>query len=176
MEENLNPKNIKPIEDTKTRLDNLKALLDKTAEDAELKLNEEQETNDVQLPVNKSLQYDERLTREQLQFIELYLPMKLNVTEICEHIGISRQCYYKWLNENETFKTFMDDYRQYLQDKSEEVLLQALEGGDVKVAMFVLKTLGKKRGYGDSVDITSNGNTLGTIINILPPKQDEPHN
>ncbi len=107
----------------------------------------------------------------QMRFINLMIPMEFNITDICREVGINRSSYYQWLEENPAFNRAYEDTREYLVDKAEQVIIHSLTTMDSKTAQFVLKALNKK--YKDKVDITSNGHTVGSVINILPPKKDD---
>lgn len=152
-------------DNTKLRLDNLKALLEKENLNS---MPENIETNSSPSIVHNSLHLDDEFTYEQNQFLELFLPLKFNITEICGEVGISRRTYYDWINEKPHFKEAIEHLREFLVDKAEAVLLQALESADAKTAQFILKALDKR--YKDKVDITSNGQTVGSTITIIMPK------
>lgn len=168
-------------ETTKSRLEALKAMINKTGdehkENPESVLDETITHTQTQLthstPINLlniSKHYNADFTYEQQQFIDLFLPLKFNITDICAEVGINRKTYYDWMNKHEHFKEAIDHLREYLVDKAEAVLIQALDNADAKTAQFILKALDKR--YKDKVDITSNGNTLGTIINIIQPNDE----
>lgn len=110
------------------------------------------------------------LSFDQQRFLELFIPLRFNITNICAEVGISRSCYYVWLKENNEFAEAVKNLQEYLIDRSEEVLLNALDANDSRTAQFILSKLSDK--FKDKIDITSNGNTLGTIINIIPPQKD----
>jgi len=46
------------------------------------------------------------LTRVQEQFIECYRKKFLNVSATCRAVGISRQTYYRWRENSDTFRVF----------------------------------------------------------------------
>ena len=68
------------------------------------------------------------------------------VTEACQKAGLSRTQHYKWYKEDE-------EYRKAVK-------------GSTPATIFYLKTRGKKRGYGDSLDITSNDEPITIEFNI----------
>lgn len=109
------------------------------------------------------------LTGDQLDFINLMIPMEFNITDICAEIGISRSTYYNWLEDNEAFKTAYENTREYLVDKAEQVLLKSMNSMDAKTAQFVLKALTKR--YKDKIDITTNGESINKIsFEVTLPK------
>lgn len=110
-------------------------------------------------------------TEKQIDFLQLYIPMKFNITMVCKKLGITRATYNNWCKHNEDFKKAVEEMREFIVDYAESVLIQALDNGDVKAAQFILKTVGKHRGYVENIDVTSNGHTLGSVINIIPPSE-----
>lgn len=70
-----------------------------------------------------------------------------NVTASCAEIGISRQSYYEWLNNDPEFKASVEGIGEGLLDMAENALLAKIESGDTTATIFYLKTKGKKRGY-----------------------------
>lgn len=166
-------------ENTKDRLERLKQSLVKEEvetkqEVKEAKPKKRNKIEDVKLPEQKSLRsyINLHLTDKQNEFLKLYLTLRFNITNVCQELGMSRQNYYEWM-ETPEFRTAFENLREFIVDKSEEVLLHALDTMDAKTAQFILKTLGKKRGYGDSIDITSNGESISIpTINIILPSND----
>ena len=108
------------------------------------------------------------LTSEQLKFIEHYNACGFNVTKAAKAMGITRQVYYRWL-EQPLFKSAIDEYENTLIDNAIECINKSIQMGDAKSAQFILKTLHPK--FKDKIDITSNGNTMGTIIQIIRPDE-----
>ncbi len=105
------------------------------------------------------------------EFLDNYKANNFNIGKTCEFIGVSRSSYYEWLKEPE-FKTVIENYKEYFIDAAEDTLYKAAEAGSIDAAKFVLKHLGKKRGYIDSLDVTSNGQTINTIRLIEIKKED----
>lgn len=154
----------------RSRLDELKRQLDidiKVEAEQALQIIESEPVENVTKVNNTPRILYGDFTDEQLEFIDLMIPMRFNITHICDEIGINRKTYYDWLKNKPGFQEAIDDVRQYLIDKSESVLLQALDNADAKTAQFILTKLDKR--YKDSIDITSNGQTMGSIINIIIP-------
>lgn len=109
------------------------------------------------------------LTSEQLKFIDLYHSCGLNVTKASQAMGITRQVYYRWL-EQPMFKSAIDEFENILINNSIECINKAIQQGDAKSAQFILKTLHPK--FKDKIDLTSNGNTMGSVIQIIYPKEE----
>ena len=92
----------------------------------------------------------------------------------CRRTGVTRQYIYKLLKTNENFKNEYDIILEEQIDNVEEKMLDKIERGDSKLIQFYLRTKGKDRGYQETQDVTSNGETLNKItdinININKPK------
>lgn len=92
------------------------------------------------------------------------------VTPACKEVGVSRNTFYEYYKKDPVFKAAVDDINEITLDFVENSLLKAIKDGNVPGILFYMKYKARKRGYTDQVDITSNGNTIGTtIINIINP-------
>lgn len=80
-----------------------------------------------------------------------------NATAACKAVGISRQTYYNWLEEDEEFKAEIDAVAEELLDMAENTLLSKIESGDSTCTIFYLKTKGKKRNYIERTEKTIQG-------------------
>lgn len=63
-------------------------------------------------------------------------------------IKITRNAVWKRIIASETLKEAQISAREIIVDAAESSILRAVREGDVKASIFVLKTLGKDRGYG----------------------------
>ena len=59
------------------------------------------------------------------------------------------ECLQAWTNQRELFL-----------DVCENTIAKSVASGDTQDAKWVLSRLGKKRGYGDQVDVTSGGEPI----------------
>lgn len=118
--------------------------------------------------------YELNLTDKQLAFISVYARLNYHISHTCEQIGVQRQSYYDWL-KNPNFKMAIDCLHEAYIDDAVSCMNRAIANDNIDAAKFVLKTLGRRRGFIESMDITSNGETIGvpTINIIMPQKLDE---
>lgn len=119
---------------------------------------------------NKSHKHTQSLTPEQSEFIRLFPANSWNIGRTMEAIGMSRRTYYEWLDNNELFKQTIEDFKEDLVDIAEQTMIRAMEReNSVDAAKFMLKYLGRKRGYTDrtEIDITSGNKPI--TINIIKP-------
>ncbi len=92
----------------------------------------------------------------------------------CEEVGISRQAFYVYCQDPE-FKKQVEEIDEMTIDFVEHKLLKKIEEDSEKSIHFYLRYRARKRGYSDSVDITSGGEKIVSEINvnIVLPKKDE---
>lgn len=106
------------------------------------------------------------------------------VSDACKQVGISRQSFYVWLNEDPEFKAQVDEISNVSLDFAESKLFQLIDGvycektlgsetvvyqkpPDTIAIIFYLKTKGKKRGYIERKEMDHSGKT---VIEVgLPP-------
>lgn len=87
--------------------------------------------------------------------------------DICSTLGCTRGELQHYLNIHSEIKPLLQDAREEIVDDAEKVLLEKLNSNNEQVsqraAEFILKNLGKKRGYTDQpqveVNVKSDGDT-----------------
>ena len=70
-----------------------------------------------------------------------------NISEACNKINISRQTYYRWVDDDVEFEEQCKNVEESLLDLAENRLLEKIDKYDTTSIIFFLKTKGKKRGY-----------------------------
>jgi len=97
------------------------------------------------------------MTKRQKEFL-VALDLKLgNISKTCEEFGISRQTIYIWSEKYEDFRLELEEVREKLLDAAEALYRNAVLNGDLEAAKFILRTIGRKRGYGDKVEVAGDG-------------------
>ena len=91
------------------------------------------------------------------------------VSSACKEAKLSRNVFYVYYREDEEFKAAVDDINDITLDFTENELLKLIRDGNVQAIMFYMKYKAKKRGYSDSIDVTSGGDKIQTVINIIKP-------
>lgn len=91
------------------------------------------------------------------------------VTPACKEVGISRNVFYTWYREDDEFKKQVDDINEITIDFAENQLLKKIKEGSERSILFYMKYKGRKRGYSESIDITSDGKAI-TEIKLIPIK------
>lgn len=98
------------------------------------------------------------------------------VSRIATALGVNRKTIYDWCNKNEEYQAVLDEYKGKMLDECLKVArITALgipvldknnkvvgwkERPDGQMLRYFISTLGKKEGYGESIDITSKGESV----------------
>lgn len=94
------------------------------------------------------------------------------VTPACKEVGISRNQFYIYYNTDPDFKKAVDDIQEITLDFAENQLLKKIKEGSERSILFYMRYRGKKRGYSDNIDITSDGRAI-TDIKLIHIKRKE---
>lgn len=73
-------------------------------------------------------------------------------------LGIDRSTVWRYCQRFPTIQKALDDARDTNLDYAEGQLMRAVKAGNVTAIMFLLKTVGKSRGYVDRQEIQHEGN------------------
>ena len=88
------------------------------------------------------------------------------VTEACEKSQLSRTQHYKWYKEDKDYRKQVDNIEGKFIDFAETHLKEQIKNNNTQATIFYLKTRGRKRGYGDSLDITSGEEPITINVKI----------
>jgi hypothetical protein len=69
------------------------------------------------------------------------------VTQACKVVGISRDTHYRWMKDDEEYKTAIQELGDVALDFAESKLHKLIDQGNPAATIFYLKTKGKNRGY-----------------------------
>lgn len=96
------------------------------------------------------------------------------VTPACKEVGVSRETFYRYYREDADFKAEVDSINDITLDFVENQLLKKIKEGSERSILFYMKYKARKRGYSDSIDITSDGKSISQIKFIhIKNKDDE---
>jgi len=96
-----------------------------------------------------------------------------NVMVISQRIGCMRSTVYSWLNKEPDLQDQLDSEREKLIDLAENKLVENLEKGETSSIHFVLKTLGKNRGYVEKQEIEHSGGLEERVRNMTPKEREK---
>lgn len=69
------------------------------------------------------------------------------VSDAAKMLGCNRSTLHKWIKHDDELKAAQDDSRDSIVDIAESELIKKAKAGDITANIFILKTLGKSRGY-----------------------------
>jgi len=87
-----------------------------------------------------------RTREKKKRFLEAYARKLGNVTQACLAAGVSRRVYYDW-REDPEFRQAVEEVDESQIDYAEHALRLQVMKGNIAAIIFMLKTLGKSRGY-----------------------------
>lgn len=105
-----------------------------------------------------------------------------NMSDAAKILNVTRQTIYNWCNGEPEFKEIVQEHRKRLFDEclgqarilalglpkiEKGKLVGWIEKPDGQMLRYFLQTLGKDEGFGTSVDITSGGEALPQVINLI---------
>lgn len=96
------------------------------------------------------------LTNEQI--VEIYVEQRCNKTATAEALGMSRNNLYYKIENSDELRKMIADAEEGLLDRAENKLQELVEKGDFKAVKFYLERQGRKRGYGNTLEITGDKN------------------
>jgi predicted transcriptional regulator len=97
------------------------------------------------------------------------------VTIACKTADIPRSTYYKWLKDDEEFRSQVKEIENVALDFAESQLHKQISDNSTAATIFFLKTKGKTRGYTEKseLDITSGGKALTELkIEVIDTGKD----
>lgn len=102
-----------------------------------------------------------------------------NLSKVADAFGVSRTTVNNWKDSNEEYKDAVQDARLRLFDNTlgtAEIMAMGIperdengkfigwvERPDPSIVKYILGSLGRKEGFGDTLDITTNGKDVGGI-------------
>jgi len=97
------------------------------------------------------------LKDNQVKFINAYVNSYCNVSKACASVDITRQTYYRWLKESDSFDVAVEQAREALKDRWEdEINRQVFEDRNPVVLNKFAPMVLKDRGYADVRDVNLN--------------------
>ena len=100
------------------------------------------------------------LTEKQKKFLRLFDDNAGNVSMTCSKFNMNRSTFYLWMDTSTRFKEGVEDVREGLIDFAESKLMMNIKDGKEASIFFLLRTLGKSRGYVERQDFQHQGNLI----------------
>lgn len=95
-----------------------------------------------------------RVEDKKALFLKAFTQSRGIIAPACRAVSMTRQLYYKWLEDDPAFAETVEAIRQEQIDTVESALLNKIEDGDTTAVIFYLKTKGKERGYSERTELT----------------------
>lgn len=112
------------------------------------------------------------------KFREAMTKYRGNLSQVARVFGVSRHAVYNWIKKEPEYKTVLDDARgEFLDEVISTARVVALgiplkdDNGnfagyqvppDGSMLRYLLSTLGRNEGFGEHIDVTTDGKALGT--------------
>jgi hypothetical protein len=95
------------------------------------------------------------------------------VTDAAKMVGIDRKTHYQWMKEDPDYAAATGDTLNAAIDFAESKLHTLIENGDTAATIFLLKTIGKNRGYTERQELEHkhDDNTLRIIVERMDGKK-----
>lgn len=78
------------------------------------------------------------------------------VLTACKACKVSRSQHYKWMHNDTKYEEAVIEIQDQGIDEAESMLKTMIQEGNTAAVIFFLKTKGKGRGYGSSVEVTGD--------------------
>lgn len=90
--------------------------------------------------LTESNSFIDKLDKHKKKFVLLYTKLNGHIGNTCAGMGISRQTYYNWLDdENKDFANAISEAELSLNDEIRDVLINKAASGDMTGVIFYLK-------------------------------------
>lgn len=112
------------------------------------------------------------------------------VTKIAQGFGVNRKTIYAWCHTDQAFQDVLDEYKGRLLDEclnsakllalgipkldEKKRVIGWIERPDGYMLKYLLSTLGKREGFGENIDITTNGESVKqepVILEIIDKRE-----
>ena len=112
------------------------------------------------------------LSDKQIKFINKYVNSYCNVSKACKAVDISRQTFYAWSKEADTFREAVEQAKEALKDRWEdEINKQVFEDRNPVVLNKFAPMVLRDRGYADIKELNLTGqqdnNVVITVVDAI---------
>lgn len=87
-----------------------------------------------------------------------------NKTDACKAVKVNRSTVWRWVQDDPEFAELVREIEESMLDTAESELMKLVRSGDFKAVRFLLQTKGRRRGYGEKLQIeqTTKHETIDT--------------
>jgi hypothetical protein len=112
--------------------------------------------------------------------LEAHQTHGLNVTRVCDAVGIGRTVYYTYRNDDPEFDAACEEVCETISDEAEQTLMDLMRHSNDKVrhdsAKTILTARAKKRGYGTERRETEHSGSLDINAKVEKVRFELPDN
>ena len=105
-----------------------------------------------------------RRNRRKKETLQLLKQSMGNVSAVCERIGISRQTFYKWRQNDPDFDEAVREINETTLDYVEQQMFVEIKKGNAKLIMFYLMNKGRGRGYSQKPEDAVRQKAVNIVI------------
>ena len=100
------------------------------------------------------------------------------VSAVAARLGCDWNTARKYIDKWKATEISFEAERERVLDLAETTLVKAIKGGDVGAAKWYLSRIGRRRGFGDAVDVTTGGKPITEIrfVWVRPDSETETGN
>lgn len=107
----------------------------------------------------------ETTVQKKKRFIKVFASRLCNVSKTCDVVGISRNTYYRWCDEDDKFKKAVENEEERFYDDLETTMYsKAITDKDTTMLIWLSKTKMKHRGYVEKVENELSGNAFEDLM------------
>jgi|LakMenEpi03Aug12_release.lakeMendotaPanAssembly.Ray.scaffolds.fasta_scaffold1658127_1 hypothetical protein len=108
----------------------------------------------------------------QARFLKAFKECLFNISKACDVSKVDRMTYYLWMKTDPDFEEMVKNAEEEQIDFVESALIKRIKEGSDSSIQFYLKTKGKRKGWGENLDITTGGEKI-TVIRLVEKKKDD---
>lgn len=90
------------------------------------------------------------------------------IGDAARRLGCSRQAIYKRVQSDPELERALGEARERVIDLAESKLLELVERGNITAVTFVLRTLGRSRGYAERIETEHGGGVEVRLGGVTP--------
>ena len=99
-----------------------------------------------------------------------------NISRIADELDVNRLTVYRWMESDDRFRAIIEEHRGRLLDRCIETAATISNGIPIRddygevigwkerpdswMLRYLISTLGRKEGFGDSIDVTTQGESI----------------
>lgn len=91
-----------------------------------------------------------------------------NIAGVARRMGCTRKTIYNWIERDKDVAEELHEVRENLLDECEKTLFDIAKQGNLGAIMFILRTIGKDRGYVERSEVDNRLITKGYEVDVSP--------